>query len=188
MRGTVKKSLFVCLAIGLAAFALQSHRLATSPTPLYVIEDDIVIEASIDRVWAVLSDFESYPDWNPYATRILGPAVVGERIELTIEQEDWAEPLVLHPTINRWEPGRALGWHGRVLFPGLHETDHFFELTALGASQTRLHHAEAFRGWLPELAQPLEARAFTRRAFRAMNEALKRRVEQVAGAVPDRLP
>ena len=158
-------------------FAFQSRRRALSPEPLYVIESDLEIEAPAAAVWRALVDFPSYPEWNPYAIRVEGRLALGETIELTLVQEDWAEPMTLRPKIVRLESGRELGWHGRVIFAGLHETDHYFQLVALGANRTRLYHAEEFRGWLPEHVQGPTERAYTEKAFRAMNEALKRRAE-----------
>lgn len=33
---------------------------------------DIVVDASVDRVWRVLADFAEYPQWNPYIRRMVG--------------------------------------------------------------------------------------------------------------------
>lgn len=160
-------------------FSLQSTRLASSAEPLYVIDHEIEIDAPVTAVWQVLSDFPSYPEWNPYATRVEGRPVLGETIDLTITQENWSEPLNLRPTIVRVEEDRELAWHGSVFFTGLHETDHYFRLIPLEANRTRLQQIEEFRGWLPEHVQGPAERAYTERAFQAMNETLKRRVEGV---------
>jgi len=169
--------LSVVALVGL--FVLQSWRLASSKEPLFVIEHDVEIEAPTAEVWQVLTDFASYPEWNPYAIRLAGVAALGETIELTIAQENWPEPLVVTPTIVRLDAGREIGWHGRAFFTGLHETAHYFQLVPLGPNRTRLHQAEEFRGWLPARVEGSAEWAYTENAFRAMNEALKRRVEGV---------
>ena len=33
---------------------------------------EIQIDASADQVWAILSDFASYPQWNPFITSMVG--------------------------------------------------------------------------------------------------------------------
>jgi len=41
---------------------------------------DIEIEATPERVWSILLDFPSHPDWNPFVRSIKGVAQVGERL------------------------------------------------------------------------------------------------------------
>ncbi len=38
-----------------------------------VLEKTIEIDATPDEVWAVLTDFDDYGDWNPFVTSITGP-------------------------------------------------------------------------------------------------------------------
>jgi hypothetical protein len=55
----------------------------------------------------VLMDFGAYSEWNPYALKLRGGAVVGDTIALTIILENWAGPVTVHPTIVRIEEGRC---------------------------------------------------------------------------------
>ena len=43
------------------------------------------IHASPERVWAVLTDFAAYRDWNPFITSAAGSLQPGERLELRLE-------------------------------------------------------------------------------------------------------
>ena len=36
------------------------------------LHSEIMIDASARRVWAILTDFEAYPTWNPFIRRIAG--------------------------------------------------------------------------------------------------------------------
>ena len=78
--------------------------LAAAPEPVYTVESEIVIEASPDVVWEVLSDFEAYSDWNPYAIRLEGEAAPGQVLTLEIVQANWPKPRVVRP---RLRCGRA---------------------------------------------------------------------------------
>ncbi len=168
--GTIA-ALFVLVFAGRALFV------GVDEEPLYTIEHTIEIAAEPAEVWAVLAAFEHYPDWNPYAVSIEGRPGFEERLVVTLEQDDWENPVVVTPTILKFEPGRTLGWQGRVLLPGIHDTFHVWELTELSAGGTRLRQYEDFRGWLARFVPASADRPAIERAFRAMNEALKARVE-----------
>ena len=49
------------------------------------IETSIAIAAPRLRVWSVLMDFPSYPDWNPFIRSIKGKPQVGETLEVVIQ-------------------------------------------------------------------------------------------------------
>ena len=42
----------------------------------------IEVSAPPDRVWAVLTDFPSYPTWNPFIKRFEGELKVGGRVKM----------------------------------------------------------------------------------------------------------
>ena len=43
---------------------------------------EIEIAASAERVWRLLTDFASYPRWNPFIRSIGGRPIPGERLEV----------------------------------------------------------------------------------------------------------
>jgi hypothetical protein len=45
-----------------------------------VIETSIVIEASADDVWMILTDLDNYANWNPFIVFARGHLVVGQRL------------------------------------------------------------------------------------------------------------
>ena len=132
----------------------------------------------IHLVWAVLSDFASYPDWNPYLVHVEGEARVGTELSLTIVQRNWDAPFTVPATLTEVEPGSMLGWRGVAFFEGVHDTHHTFRLDPLPGDRTRLRQAEAFAGVLPHLIYDDTLRGHTQAAFRAMNEALAARIER----------
>jgi uncharacterized protein YndB with AHSA1/START domain len=52
------------------------------------LHSEIVIDASPERVWDVLTDFATYPQWNPFIRRISGELGVGGRLEVRLEPPD----------------------------------------------------------------------------------------------------
>jgi hypothetical protein len=133
---------------------------------------EIVIEADPDTVWGVLTDFEAYPDWNPFLRSIVGGRTVGSRLHVRLQPPE-GRGITMNPAVTVNEPGRAFGWLGKLggvshLFDGAHR----FELEPLdGGRRTRFVQSERFQGIL----LPLVRRSVlppTLRGFEAMNRAL----------------
>ena len=66
---------FLALALVLASAALDQ--------PYRYYRDAVVVEASRERIWALLTEFDGYDEWNPYITRASGNAAEGTTLELT---------------------------------------------------------------------------------------------------------
>ncbi|MCP3909823.1 MAG: SRPBCC domain-containing protein, partial [Actinomycetia bacterium] len=47
------------------------------------LKTEITIGAPIEEVWAVLTDLDSFPEWNPFMTAAAGVVAEGERLEVT---------------------------------------------------------------------------------------------------------
>ena len=83
--------------------------------------------------------------------------------------------MTMRPTVTEVREGRVLEWFGKLLFGGLFDGRHRFELIPEGGS-TRLVQSEQFSGMLVPLVKKLLAD--TEREFERLNLALKKRVEQ----------
>jgi hypothetical protein len=137
------------------------------------IETTIDIHAPASAVWATLVDFDAYPEWNSFVTRISGTPTEGERLEVRLDPPGSRE-MTFKPRVTAATPNEHLEWLGRLFVPGLLDGRHEFRLEALGENRTRLHHGESFSGLLVGLVLDVGG---TRRGFEAMNEALKIRAE-----------
>ncbi len=134
------------------------------------------IDATPVQVWDVLSDFSAYRDWNPFIVDAEGSAEVGARLTLRMQPEG-GRVLTLRPTVFEAEVGRRLRWRGKAGVRGILDADHRFTLEVLDDGAVRLRQEETFSGVLvPFVARSLDRGTLP--AFRAMNEALKQRVEQ----------
>jgi uncharacterized protein YndB with AHSA1/START domain len=49
------------------------------------LHTEIEIDAPAERVWRLLTDFASYPRWNPFIRTISGRPIPGERLEVRLE-------------------------------------------------------------------------------------------------------
>jgi hypothetical protein len=140
------------------------------------LHTEIEIDAPAERVWAILMDFASYPDWNPFIRRIEGLPRTGERLVTRMEPSG-ARGMTFRPTVLVANPNRELRWLGRLVFPGLFDGEHAFIIEPLGPDRARFVQRETFRGLLvPLLAGSLDRG--TRRGFEEMNAALKLRAEK----------
>lgn len=138
------------------------------------IEAEVLIHASPEATWAVLTDFDSYPEWNPFIRCIEGRPYVGERLRIELRQSPDAAPMRFSPRVLTSVPGCSLVWLGRLGLPGVLDGEHSFRLFA-HRDGTRFQQGERFFGLLvPLLRDRLLA---TTLSFEAMNAALKARVE-----------
>jgi hypothetical protein len=139
------------------------------------VRTGIVIEAPPERVWAELTGFSSYGAWNPCIRSIDGEAKPNHILHITIRLA-WLPPIRFKARIDRFSRNEILGWRG-VLFWGLLNGRHWFELRPLDAGKTLFIHAESFGGVLSSPFLALFS-SVTRQSYEAMNRALKTKVEQ----------
>jgi len=134
----------------------------------------IEIEATAARVWEIVSEFDAYPEWNPFIRRISGEPKVGAKLKVRIEPPG-GRAMTFKPTVLAAEPERELRWLGRLLVPGIFDGEHSLHIEPLGEQRVRFVQSERFIGALvPLFGKILLA---TERGFKEMNEALKRRAE-----------
>ncbi len=143
------------------------------------LRTEIEIDAPARRVWDVLTDFESLPEWNPFMQRASGELTPGATLEIHLKLPD-GMGMTFKPRVLVAEPGRELRWVGSTLFPGIFDGEHIFEIEPVDGGSCRLVQREQFSGVLvwPMLAM---IGGKTRRGFEAMNQALKARAEAGPG-------
>jgi hypothetical protein len=146
------------------------------------IETEIDVGAPPDDVWAVLTDFAAYPEWNPFLVEAAGRVEVGQRLSVTLAPPG-RKPMTMKPRVQVVEPGRQFAWLGHLFVPGLFDGRHEFLLEAREGGGTRFVQREEFGGVLVRL---LGSKLFdqTRQGFEAMNQALAERSAR-RGAGPE---
>lgn len=140
------------------------------------IKTDITINTTSEKIWAVLTDFDSYPSWNPFIKKISGIKEVGETIFVQIQPPE-SNPMSFKPEILCLDPNKEFRWKGKFLIKGLFDGEHYFILRQKSDGTTRFVQGENFSGLLVWfLGNALEK---TKNGFVQMNEALKKQCEQV---------
>lgn len=140
------------------------------------IETSIVIEANPSHVWAVLMDFESYPQWNPFIQKISGQPEVGQYLAVQLKIENQKE-MVFKPIVLEKANNFRFRWRGKLLVKGLFDGEHYFLLNDVGEGKTEFIQGENFSGLLVGMVWRKMAPG-TEAGFSAMNKALKSRAEQ----------
>ena len=140
------------------------------------IKTQIVINASPEKVWAILTDFNNYGTWNPFIKSISGEVKKGSKITARIEPPG-AKGMTFKPKVLAIDAHKTFRWQGHLLFPGLFDGEHIFELIDNGNGTTTFIQREKFRGILvPLFKKMLDTN--TVNGFTQMNEALKALAEK----------
>lgn len=147
---------------------------------MHEVRTEVEIEATPERLWSILLDFPSYPEWNPFVRRVKGVAKVGDRLTAFIQPQG-GRGMTFRPTVLTVTPNQELRWRGRVLLPGIFDGEHYFQISPLAPGRLRFIQGERFSGILVAFAKS-SLDGGTKAGFLAMNQALKARAE--GGANP----
>lgn len=140
------------------------------------IKTEILINATPEKVWSVLTNFDNYPNWNPFLKSIKGEVKVGNKITARMEPPE-TKGMTFNPRILTFETNKELSWIGHLLFAGLFDGKHKFELIDNGNGTTTFRQSEKFKGILvPLLKTQLDNN--TKKGFEEMNKKLKELVEK----------
>jgi len=145
------------------------------------IKTEIIINASKEKVWDILTNFAAYPQWNPFIVQVEGQAVAGTRLRNTMLNGE--QKMVFTPQVLKVDKYRYFDWLGSLWVKGLFDGHHQFEIEEVSANQVILKHRESFSGIFSGMVLK-KIGDDTRNNFVRMNQALKNlaesRVEVIA--------
>lgn len=141
--------------------------------PSKKIYTEINITAKPEKVWAVLTDIDSYPKWNPYHVEVKGVLKLGEKLQVKINKPNGAK-VEIEPHVMRIEEYKELTWGGGI--EGIFFGEHTFLLEPGGNSSTRLIQKETFDG----MAIPFASLEAIEEGYQLMNESLKSYIEKAS--------
>lgn len=135
-------------------------------------QTQIEINAPIEKVWIGLTNFSSYPEWNPIVGKLSGEMKVGNKITTYIV------PLgkTYYPKLVAYDINHQLIWLGALGARFLLAGKHYYKLEKISQTKTRLVHGETFTGLLSWFIKS-GLLAKMEEAFIKHNNILKNRVE-----------
>jgi hypothetical protein len=133
------------------------------------------IRASAGEVWAVLTDFARYAEWNPSLPSISGELRPGAVIALTLGMPGRPSPKV-KAKLGDVVPGRRLTWHGNAGADWIFAGDREFLIEDQAGETVFFTHVEDVHGALFPLFRAFMGSAI-QRSHDAFNAALKERAE-----------
>ena len=148
-----------------------------------VISNEYVINAPVEQVWSVLTDFDRYGEWNPFTSKIQTTLEPGSPVRMHVHLKP--EPKQAHfrvqtETVEWVKEGEELAW-GIVDRPWLLRAQRTQRLKRLTDRQCSYQTWDIFSG----LARPLVLKTMgvhMDRGFNAVGEALKKRCESTIAA------
>jgi len=157
------KRLFLLSATLLMSFNLMAKEIKT----------EIVIQATPEKIWKILTDFENYPQWNPFITSVTGEVEKGNKVVVNIKPPNGSS-ITFKPTILSKIDNKELSWQGKLLFKGFFDGKHKFELRNNGNGTTTFIQSEKFSGILVWLFNTEK----TKNGFDEMNQKVKELAER----------
>jgi hypothetical protein len=138
------------------------------------VEHRIGVQAPAEIVWEVVSDFSTWPAWNPLYRKAEGQLKIGTA--LTLEQHLPGEPAkVIAPIVQDWVPFEQLHWRSSRL-GGFVTAIRYLEIENMGEANATFSNGELFMGLLLRFVSRDERRRL-RAAFTQMGEAVRDRAE-----------
>lgn len=143
-----------------------------------VYRTDFEIDASDQQIWAVLTDFGSYADWNPALPAIAGELREGSVVSLTLGMPGRPSPKV-KARLQEVTPNRRLTWHGNAGADWLFAGDREFAIHPISVNKVRFTHVEDVHGLLFPVFRAFMGGAI-QRSHDTFNRSLKERAEAMA--------
>ena len=140
------------------------------------IKTEILIHATPEKVWSILTNLNDYPNWNPFIKSIKGETKVGNKITARIEPPE-AKGMTFKPKVLAFDANKEFRWLGHLLFPGLFDGEHKFELIDNGNGTTTFRQSEKFKGILVPLFKKMLDNN-TLNGFNQMNAKIKELAER----------
>jgi len=133
----------------------------------------IRINAGTEEVWKILTDFEKYPQWNPFIKSLTGEVKEGKQITVKLKG------MTFKPIVKTFINYREFKWLGHLWCKGIFDGEHRFYLKENRDGTCILEQSETFSGLLVHLfSKKIEQN--TKQGFEAMNKAIKLQTETLA--------
>lgn len=140
-------------------------------------DSTLEVDAPAEQVWAVLTDFATYPEWNTALPTISGDLSVGSTLSMELDLD--GKRMAVTADVQEFEPGRRFSWKGNLgadaLFTGRRE----FTVTATGPGTSTFRHVESLSGLIVPVFLLAKGKAVAGH-HHGFNAAVKQRAEGLA--------
>ncbi len=144
-----------------------------------ILRSDIVVEASPHRVWELLTDVTSYPEWNPLVPHMEGTLQRGE--EVTLQLSPTGQPQRdLEVKVAKAVPGEELVLRTRVGWIPVLVAEHRLFLEPTEDGGTHVMQRQDLKGPLVPFIKDTILAVLD--GIVAMNKALKARLDPATSA------
>lgn len=138
--------------------------------------NEVIIDASAEQVWDVLTDLEKYSEWNPLLYRGKGEVKLGETV--VVDAKTATKDVNFVCEVINVDPFKEFAWKFHVIHPFLFRGVHTFQIEPMSGKLVKFIDRESFKG----LLLPTQSKDLTTAGLNAMVEmgaALKKRVENL---------
>lgn len=142
------------------------------------VNSEIIISASIDQVWQVVSDLGSYQKWNSQLRLLDGDVELGERVKIRLKPL-YYRSAKSSAVISDMQPVTRFGLNNINIIPGLLKLECLFTLSRIDEHTTSLHLHQRFYGVLAFLVDKRARSIEAKKSCYKMNAETKRRVEDL---------
>jgi hypothetical protein len=147
------------------------------PAMSILISAEVEIAATPERVWAVLADLPSYPQWHPAFVGVTGQLAAGSKLRITTTHPTSGRTMTATVKVLTAEPGTELRWASKLI--GLPISDRRFLLSPSSAG-TLLVQAGTYRGLGGSRSRArgtVKTIGRIQDSFAAINQAIKQQAE-----------
>ena len=147
----------------------------------FVIDRRLEVEAPASVVWGVLTDLDSYGQWNPFVPECRSTLRPGDRIEMKVKLGRRTSRQV--EQMLSFHEGREFSYRMRPLPFGALSSLRVQRVEEIDEGHCRYHTHFELQGWLmPMVRRLLGAQLDV--GFSGMTQGLKRRSEQMWASEP----
>ncbi len=144
---------------------------------LHEIRTEIDIAAPPEKVWAIITDIDSWGEWSPIINSAEGNAELNATLTITmISKKAGKDGPVYQPEITHFDAPNYFHWRAVMFSEVIMTNDKVFELEKTETG-TRLVHKELFKGMM----LPIFCNKFDENVpamLNSMNQALKELAEK----------
>lgn len=141
-----------------------------------IASNKIQITAPIEHVWNKLINFDQYPSWNPFTTKVTSSLKIGEMVTMNVKMTAKKNEISSKARLKKIEPPHLICWGTTIIAPFILNTERYQILEVVDANHTTYHTYEEMKGALSSFVLSKYG-SDIKRGFNEMANALKKYAE-----------